>query len=165
MSGAGAGLPNPSRNDAPGWGASAVLCIAGRGSLDEAAAAMLAQLLSKEGIAVRIVPSSEVSAPNISQLDVTGVQMVCLSYLEPGDFTNARYLVRRLRRKLSRAPIVAGFWTLSAEDAKRRDALGETGADHVATSLRQAADQVSAVAKEAILRPETMPKIIPSAAE
>ena len=163
--GAGAGLANPSRNDAPGWGESAVLCIAGRGSLDEAAAAMLAQLLSKEGIAVRIVPSSEVSAPNISQLDVTGVHMVCLSYLEPGDFTNARYLVRRLRRKLSRAPIVAGFWTLSEEDARRRDALGETGADHVATSLRQAADQVSAVAKEAIVRPETMPKIVSSAAE
>ncbi len=163
--GAGAGLANPSQNDAPGWGESAVLCIAGRGSLDEAAAAMLAQLLSKEGIAVRIVPSSEVSAPNISQLDVTGVHMVCLSYLEPGDFTNARYLVRRLRRKLSRAPIVAGFWTLSEEDARRRDALGETGADHVATSLRQAADQVSAVAKEAIVRPETMPKIVSSAAE
>ena len=150
---------------APGWGESAVLCIAGRGSLDEAAAAMLAQLLSKEGIGVRNVPSSAVSAPNIFLLDVTGVQMVCLSYLEPGDFTNARYLVRRLRRKLPRAPIVLGFWTLSDEDAKRRDVLRETGADDVMTSLRQAADHVSAVAKATIRRPETAPEIASSAAE
>ena len=126
---------------------------------------MLAQLLTKEGIGVRNVPSSAVSAPNMFLLDVTGVQMVCLSYLEPGDFTNARYLVRRLRRKLPHAQIVLGFWTLSDEDAKRRDALRETGADGVVTSLRQAADHISAVAKEKDRRPETAPKIASSAAE
>jgi predicted PurR-regulated permease PerM len=163
---AGAELPVPSQNElAPGWGESAVLCIAGRGSLDEAAAAMLAQLLTKEGIGVRVVPSSAVSAPNMFRLDVAGVQMVCLSYLEPGDFTNARYLVRRLRRKLPRAPILVGFWTLSEEDAKRRDALRETGADGVVTSLRQATDHVSAAARETNRRPETAPEAVSSAAD
>jgi hypothetical protein len=98
------------------------------------------------------------------RLDVTGVQMVCLSYLEPGDFTNARYLVRRLRRKLARAPIVVGFWTLSEEEATRRNALQETGASDVVTSLRQAADLVSTVAKEAIRPPETPPDIAAAAA-
>ncbi|HUZ73026.1 MAG TPA: AI-2E family transporter [Stellaceae bacterium] len=159
-------LPNRSQNElAPGWGGSAVLCIAGRGSLDEAAAAMLAQLLTNEGIGVRIVPSEAVSAPNMLQLDVTGVQMACLSYLEPGDFANARYLVRRLRRKLPGTPIVVGFWTLSEDDAKRRNALVETGADGIVTSLRHAAEHVSAVAKTAIRRPETAPKVASSAAE
>jgi predicted PurR-regulated permease PerM len=162
---AGAELPHPSQDElAPGWGGSAVLCVAGRGSLDEAAAAMLAQLLTKEGIGVRVVPSAAVSAPNMFRLDVTGVQMVCLSYLEPGDFTNARYLVRRLRRKLARAPIVVGFWTLSEEEATRRNALQETGASDVVTSLRQAADLVSTVAKEAIRPPETPPDIAAAAA-
>jgi hypothetical protein len=83
-----------------------VLCVAGRGSLDEAAAAILAQLLEKHGIGARVVPSEAVSVANLPRLDVTGVQMACLSYLEPSSFTNARYLVRRLRRRLPQAKIV-----------------------------------------------------------
>jgi methylmalonyl-CoA mutase cobalamin-binding subunit len=142
-----------------------VLCVAGRGSLDEAVAGMLAQLLAKEGIGAHVVPSSAVSAPDMFRLDVTGVRMVCLSYLEPGHFTNARYLVRRLRRKLPQAPIVVGFWTLSEEDAKRRDALRETGADNVMTSLRQAVELVSKVARDMIRRPETAPDAPSAAAE
>jgi len=118
----------------------AVLCIAGRGSLDEAAAAMLAQLLDQRGIEARTIPSDAVSPANIAGLNTTGVGLVCLSYLEPGGFTNARYLVRRLRRRLPGVRILAGFWTLSEEEARARDARGETGADLVASSLRQAAD-------------------------
>ena len=38
-----------------------VMCIAGRGSLDEAAAAMLAQLLDKQGIQASVVPSDAVA--------------------------------------------------------------------------------------------------------
>src|SRR5271165_3929175 len=99
---------------ARGWRETAVLCVAGRGSLDEAAAAMLAQLLEKHGIGARVVPSEAVSVANLSRLDVTGVQMAYLSYLEPGNFANPRYLVRRLRRRLPQAKIVDGFWTLTA---------------------------------------------------
>jgi hypothetical protein len=127
-----------------------VLCVAGRGSLDEAAAAMLAQLLEKHGIGARVVPSEAVSVANLPRLDVTGVQMACLSCLEPSSITNARYLVRRLRRRLPQAKIVDGFWTLTAQEAEERDdALAATRADLVVTSLRQAVEQVVNAAKEA----------------
>lgn len=56
---------------APGCRETAVLCIAGRGSLDEAAAAMLAQLLEKHGIGARVVASEEVSVANLVRLEVT----------------------------------------------------------------------------------------------
>ena len=128
-----------------------VMCVAGRGSLDEAAAAMLVQLLEKQGIAARVVPSEAVATENILQLDVTDVDLVCLSYLEPGGFTNARYLVRRLRRKLPNAQIIAGFWMLSEADAEQRDALRESGADLVVTSLGQATEQVT-MANDSLLR-------------
>jgi hypothetical protein len=50
--------PASPRDDlAPAWHERAVLCIAGRGSLDEAAAAMLAQLLEKQRIGARVVSS------------------------------------------------------------------------------------------------------------
>jgi predicted PurR-regulated permease PerM len=134
---------------APGWRGTAVLCVAGRGSLDEASAAMLAQLLEKRGIGARVVPSEEVSVANLFRLDVTGVQMACLSYLEPGSFANPRYLVRRLRRRLPQAKIVDGFWTLTAQESEERNALAATRADCVVTSLRQAVEQVVNAAKEA----------------
>ena len=128
---------------------SAAICIAGRGSLDEAAAAMLAQLLQKRGLGARVVPSHAVSAANISRFDGADAQIICLSYLEPGGFTSARYLVRRLRRKLPRAKILLGLWTLNQADSERRDALEETGVDLVVTSLRQAVERVVAQASEA----------------
>jgi hypothetical protein len=146
-----ASLPSGLSRDelGPGWRGMRVLCVAGRGSLDEAAAAMLAQLLEKHGIGARVVPSESVSVGNVLRLDVTGVQMVCLSYLEPGSFTNARYLVRRLRRRLPQAKIFVGFWALTAQEAEERDALAATRADLVVTSLRQAVEQVANAAKEA----------------
>ena len=90
-----------------------------------------------------------VSVANLFRLDVTGVQLACLSYLEPGSFANPRYLVRRLRRRLPRAKIFVGFWTLTAQEAEERDALAATRADLVVTSLRQAVEQVVNAAKEA----------------
>jgi predicted PurR-regulated permease PerM len=134
---------------APGWRGTAVLCMAGRGSLDEASAAMLAQLLEKHGIAARVVPSEAVSVANLFRLDVTGVQMACLCYLEPGSFAHPRYLIQRLRRKLPQAQIVDGFWTLTEQEIEERNALPETRADLVVTSLRQAVEQVLNAAKKA----------------
>jgi hypothetical protein len=130
---------------------------------------MLAQLFENQGIGTRVVPSNAVSAANMFRLDVTDMQMVCLSYLEPGGFTNARYLIRRLRRKLPGAQILVGFWTLSEEEVKHRDALGETAADLIVTSLQQAAEQVTMIATDTTHRAETLtpqPNIqTPSAAE
>jgi hypothetical protein len=151
---------------APSWHGTPVLCVAGRGSLDEASAAMLAQLLQKHGIGARVVPSAAVAPPNLFALDGTDVQMAYLCYLEPGSFTNPHYLVRRLRRKLPKAIIVDGFWTLKGDKADERNALAKTGADLVATLLHQAVAQVTAAAREAAgpglaagLRPSTLEPI------
>ena len=107
---------------------------------------MLRQLLDKHGIGARAIASEAASTANLFQLDVAGVQLACLSYLEPGGLTNARYLVRRLRRKLPRARIVLGFWTLSAEEAASLDAVAVTGCDAVVTSLSEAVALIVAAA-------------------
>jgi predicted PurR-regulated permease PerM len=132
----------------PAWRKRAVMCIAGRGSLDEAAAAMLAQLLERHGIGAQVVGSEAASAANLFALDATGVQLACLSYLEPGGFTNARYLARRLRRKLPGARIFIGFWTLTDEEGAELRALTATGADLVVTSLRKAVDHIVGAARD-----------------
>ncbi|MBV8169528.1 MAG: AI-2E family transporter, partial [Alphaproteobacteria bacterium] len=120
----------------PAWRARAVLCVAGRGSLDEAAAAMLAQLINRQGIGAEVASNAAVSPGRLTTLDPAGVQVVCLSYLEAGGFGNARFLVRRMRRQLPRATIVVGFWT--SDEAAQRDVLRDTGADALVTSLAEA---------------------------
>jgi predicted PurR-regulated permease PerM len=132
-------------NDA--WRGRIAMCVGGRGSLDEAAASLLAQLLESQGAATRVVSSKAVSTENMARLDVTNVAAVYLSYLEAGNFTNARYLVRRLRRKLPNVQIIVGFWGLSEDEAKRINAQRETGADLVVTSLREAVEQITTAAK------------------
>jgi predicted PurR-regulated permease PerM len=118
-----------------------VLCVAGRGSLDEAVSAILMQLLEKHGIGARAVSNREASPANVYRLDATGIGTVCLSYLASGGFANARYLVRRLRRALPGARILLGLWTQAEID--REKALAETEADLVATSLGQVVESVA----------------------
>jgi predicted PurR-regulated permease PerM len=132
------------------WHGEAVLCAAGRGVLDEAAAMLLADLLRKRGVGARVAPCEAMQSHAVGRLEVEGVQLVCLSYLDAEAFTHARFLVRRLRRRLPQARIVVGYWTLAEDAAARRDPLAATGADLVVTSLRQAVDTIVAAAREPV---------------
>jgi predicted PurR-regulated permease PerM len=131
----------PHPEDIPAeWRAdSAILCIAGRGPLDEAAAMMLAQLLRKHGFGTKVLPHSAVSRSAIVSLDVSVVRMACISYLEiSGSPAHLRYLLRRLRQRVATAPILVGLWP--ADDAILQDEnlRSVVGADHYVASLRQA---------------------------
>jgi len=125
------------RNDEldPGWQSEApVLCVAGRTGLDEAAAAMLAQLLSKHDLAARVEGSDALSTANIFRLQTKGIAMAIVSFMDQRSAAQMRYTIRRLRRKLPDAPIVLGCWT-----AENASALAETvKADAVAVTLREA---------------------------
>jgi predicted PurR-regulated permease PerM len=118
----------------------AVLCIAGRGPLDEAASTMLAQILHKHGVGAQVAPHEVVSRSAVMSLDVTGVKLVCISYLEiSGSPAHLRYLLRRLRQRLPPGtPMLVGLWPSEdaiLSDETMRKALG---ADYTVSSLRQA---------------------------
>ncbi|MBE7220738.1 MAG: AI-2E family transporter, partial [Caulobacteraceae bacterium] len=97
---------------APNWrGEKPVLCIAGKGPLDESASAMLAQLLGKHGLGARVEAYGAASRQSVGELDVSGVAMVCISYLEiSGSPSGLHYLVRRLRARLPEVKILVGLW-------------------------------------------------------
>lgn len=124
----------------PAWSAErAVLCIAGRGPLDDVAAAMLAQLLGKHGIGAQALPHTEVARDQIGRLETAGVVMVCISYLEiTGSPAHLRYLLRRLKGRLAGVPILVGLWP--AEEAVLTDKAAQAtiGADLYASSLHGA---------------------------
>lgn len=112
-----------------------ILCIAGQGPLDEAAALMLAQLLTKHGLGVRIEAASALSTQNLAFLDTTGVALGCLCYLDSGSPAHMRYAVRRLRRRLPGARLVLSC--LGQGALETQDLQEVSKADLVATSLRE----------------------------
>ncbi len=121
--------------------AGAVLCLAGRGLLDDAAAAMLAQLLGKHGLGSRTVPFAAVARDAIGSFDAGDAAMVCISYLElSGQPSNLRYLIERLRRRLPGVPIVVGVWPAGDAVLKDKALQASLGADAYTTSLTGAVD-------------------------
>lgn len=147
--------PAPGTLDlAPAWrGATPVLCIAGRGLLDDEVSTMLAQLLEKQGLAARIAAHTETTRAAIGTLDVTGVAMVCISCLElVGTPSHLRYLLRRLRRRLpSGVPVLVGLWP-DADVVLHDDRLrAAVGADYYTSSLHEAVAACVKVAHMAII--------------
>jgi predicted PurR-regulated permease PerM len=129
----------------------AVLCIAGRGPLDEAAATMLAQLLRKHGMNGRLVPYHDVSHQRIASLDMAGVAMACLCYLDlAGSPAHMRHLVGRLRQRLPpEARILVGLWPVEDPTLKDEKAKGLIGADYLVCSLGQAVSSAAEAARKA----------------
>ena len=157
-----AGMLDPTAGPlAPAWsGAAPVLIVAARGPLDEAAGAMLAQLLGKRGLRARVVSQETVSRGAIGSLDMTGVAMVCVSYLEvSGNPSALRYLMRRLRSRTPDATVLVGLW--QADQAilgdERLRAMVE--ADHYVATVRDAVDAcvAAAGASQQLARAELVP--------
>jgi len=133
----------PPENDLPEpWQRpTAIMCLAGRGPLDEAASTLLAQLMRKHGLGAQVVRHEQASRGEIGALDVTDVAMVCVSYLEiSGNPSHLRYLLGRLRSRLPGRPILVGLWP--AEDAVlSNEATRRTiGSDYYVSSLHDAVE-------------------------
>ncbi|PZO82472.1 MAG: AI-2E family transporter [Mesorhizobium amorphae] len=143
--------PSVDRNTlAPEWlGERAVLCLAGRGALDEAASTMLAQLLEKHGLHARVAPYQAASREGIETLDVEGVAMVCISYLDiSGSPSHLRYLLRRLQKRLPGAPILVGLWPEEDDTLKNPAMQARIGADFYTSTLRAAVEACVGAAQE-----------------
>jgi predicted PurR-regulated permease PerM len=133
----------PEEQDAAGAAGVAILCIGARNGLDEAAAAMLAQLLGRRGATARTLGREAVAGRNLARLERAGVGQICLSYVNAAATQHAQRLVRRLRHHFgAEIPILVGMWA-AGNAAAAPEALAETtGADLAATSLWQALRQL-----------------------
>ncbi len=125
-----------------GWEADgSVLCIAGRGVLDDAVTAMLEQLLAKRGFGAKRVAHDVGTRANIDRLDASGTRLVCISYLEIGGSpSHLRYLVRRIRSRVGRVPILVGLWPEGEAALTDREIQRTLGADLYVGSLGAAVE-------------------------
>lgn len=88
-----------------------VLCISGSGPFDDAVSAMIVQVLKQPSCSVDSLRHAAVSREEIIRLDLTGVSIIVLPYLEPASSpAHLQYLIKRLRQKAPAARIIAGLW-------------------------------------------------------
>ena len=112
-----------------------VFCIGGRGPLDDASAAMLAQVLQVQGAEVATAKHSDI-APRRRDLAPDQVNAIVVCFLNEDSARHARILVRRFKRMHPATRVGAVLWSES-NDVRQIPALEE--ADFVATTLTGAA--------------------------
>ncbi len=134
----------------------AILCIAGRNAIDQAAAELLAQILERRGLPAKVEPPELLTIGGILHLPGSGAQIICLSYVCADiGAPRVRFAIRRLRRRLPEAKFIAGFWGAAPDAA--RDLVGQTRADLCPTLLAEVAAFCVAAANAA-LAPEAAPE-------
>ena len=104
------GSPTPPGHDR------SVVCIPGRGHLDDLATAMVVRSLESGGFSARLEPNA-VLGPS-SALDLGDTRLCCLSIIEEGSSVSGiRYFVRRIRKRMPQATIVIGLWRADRDSA------------------------------------------------
>jgi predicted PurR-regulated permease PerM len=86
------------------------LCLGGRTPLDQAACAVLGQLVERRGASTRVAGPQELTNRGINGLSAENVTAICVFYLDRRSVAVIRYSVRRLRRKFPKTPIAVCLW-------------------------------------------------------
>ncbi|WP_237478225.1 AI-2E family transporter [Lichenibacterium dinghuense] len=122
----------------------AVVCVGGRGPLDDAVAAALVQLLEKRGFGAAAAPHDMLGKGRIAALPLDGARLVVLSCLDGGSPAYLRFALRRLHRRRPEVPLLVGAWWRRSGAAEGDAADGR---DAVA-SLAAAVERAGAIASE-----------------
>jgi len=85
-------------DDLPDGEGHSVLCMGGRGAIDDAAAVMLAQVMEVQGATVARALHSALGLTQLRRLELDAVDTVVLAYLNKASAAQARHAVRRLKR-------------------------------------------------------------------
>ena len=161
----------PAPGDAPADGEDAAtpaparqaLCIAGRTPLDQAACAILVQLLERRGMLARVAGPQALAANGAPTFEAADIGAICIVYLDRQRTAGVRYLVRRLRKRFPDTPIAVCVWGAS----ELSDLAEISNADATVASLRETVDACVAAAKPAEAEPAaepTSPDVTPTAA-
>lgn len=124
--------------------ARSVLCIPGATKLDEAAALILAQALRRRGIGATAESADALSISKFFALDLTGVSLICICYVNSPSNAKVQYAVRRVSRKSKGVQVVIAL----LGDATAENPVGivsnasvvHGGFGPIASSILEAAD-------------------------
>ena len=121
--------------------------MAGPGRSTNWQSLLLADLLARHKIGTRIVSHADALRREHRASGQGGPRLVCVCYLEPANFTNARYLVRRLNRHFPESKLLLNFWGFGTDETRYQDAIEATGCELIASSVREALERILYMAK------------------
>ena len=116
------------------------IVVGGRTELDGAAARIVASLMHRAGIPARVLPPVSVRREALRQLDVSGIETICLVYLGEHTRSYARFVVRQLRRQHPGLRLVVIMLGAAAESML--ELTGTLSADAIVTKAADAIDAV-----------------------
>ncbi len=96
--------------------ARSVLCIPGLNKLDEAAALILAQALRRRGVGAVAESADALSISKFFALDLSGVSLIFICYVNSPTNAKVQYAVRRISRKNNEVPVVIALLGDAAEN-------------------------------------------------
>ena len=122
--------PAPWRSEA------AILCLPGRGQLDDLAAAMAVHALRTAGFGARTEANAVLSARFDERTSLPASRLCCLSVLEDGSNVAAiQYFLRLMRKRRPGAILVIGLWHADRDSALLGALRASGGDEHVVLSL------------------------------
>ncbi|MBY5914859.1 AI-2E family transporter [Rhizobium leguminosarum] len=151
-----AGRPSPPKegngaeSELPDGRGKTVFCVGGRGPLDDASAAMLAQILQVQGAEVVAARHSDIPNRRAMSLVPKQSNAIVVCFLNEDSARHATILVRRFKRIYPAIRVGAVLWVENQEE-RQPPALGE--ADFVATTLTSAAREALADAPPSLVTP------------
>lgn len=114
-----------------------VVTVAARDEADELAGLMLAQVLSKNGYAVKPIPANFVGEL-LETVERERPDVLFISAVPPFAISHARSICRRVRRRLPKIVPIVCLWGTKAELTELQGKLGAECSDYLVTSLSQA---------------------------
>lgn len=126
--------------DLPDGTGRSVLCIGGRGELDDAAAAMLAQVLSVQGTDTATASHADAEPSRIRDLPLEDRDTVVVGFLNADSLNHGRFLVRRLKRAKPSLRVGVVLWSDQLPNRETGELATELNADFVAFDLAGAAE-------------------------
>src|SRR5690606_22028128 len=85
--------------DLPDGEGRTLICLGGRGEIDDAAGAMVAQVLEVQGAQASVASHRSLEPAHFGKLPLEGVDTVVITYLNATSLAQARHAVRRLKRR------------------------------------------------------------------
>lgn len=142
--------------DLPDGEGRSLVCIGGRGEIDDAAAAMVAQVLEIQGAEAAIAGYQVFEPERFGALALGEADTVVVTYLNAASLAQARHAVRRLKRR--KAKLRVGLLVPMEADGNRRGSITEdgTGADFVTTTIAETVRR--ALAQESARPLKALPK-------
>ncbi len=134
----------PAEPPPPAWRTDGtVLCIPGRGQLDDLGARMAMQVLQAAGFGARCETNLVLGARRGDAADTAasahaGARLVCLSVLEEGSSPSAiRYLLRRISRQMPQAAVVVCLWNAAGTSTTLATLRSEGSDEMIVLSLSE----------------------------